>query len=648
MFVGRHEEPEAGPGPDVDAFSWCLLMEPLCRGGAAWLREQVPYVDNLQRGHLNKAQPSNEAQPPTRHNGNMYLLLAAHPRGAALQELTLAGLAQPANPEPRVVALTDLAAVVRELEARRPGGQPPRWIWHRTQDWYPALLASGVEVERCYDLTLCGNILAFSQFSAHTDYARNTDRVPVEDPALTPKALQPPRPPADQGALFDDPATGPPPGAPLEELRSEYAAQQSALAGVGTEENRRNRLQLLLAAESAAAIVAAEMQHAGVPWREDLHEQILAGHLGPRPPAGQRPVKLEALAAELRVMLNSPGLNPDSPQDLMRALHRNGIEVKTTRKWELRESSHPAIEPLLEYKRLSRLHTANGWSWLDAWVDGGRFRPEYVVGGVVSGRWASRGGGALQIPRQVRGAVHADPGHKLIVADASQLEPRVLAALAQDSAMAEAARDQDLYAGIAAKGFGGDRAKAKMALLGAMYGATSGEAGRLMPQLARIYPRAVDFVERAARAGEAGGTVTTRLGRSSPPPSGQWFLSQRSATAEEQRRAESIARSRGRFTRNFVVQGSAADWAACWLAELRRRLRALRPAGTGGSGGPVGAQLAFFLHDEVMVHAPSDRVDACIAAIEESAKAAKELLFGPIPVEFPVSMAVVDSYDLAK
>lgn len=648
MFVGRHEEPEAGPGPDVDAFSWCLLMEPLCRGGAAWLREQVPYVDNLQRGHLNKAQPSNEAQPPTRHNGNMYLLLAAHPRGAALQELTQAGLAQPANPEPRVVALTDLAAVVRELEARRPGGQPPRWIWHRTQDWYPALLASGVEVERCYDLTLCVNILAFSQFSVHTDYARNTDRVPVEDPALPPKSLQPPRPPADQGALFDDPATGPPPGAPLEELRSEYAAQQSALAGVGTEENRRNRLQLLLAAESAAAIVAAEMQHAGVPWREDLHEQILAGHLGPRPPAGQRPVKLEALAAELRVMLNSPGLNPDSPQDLMRALHRNGIEVKSTRKWELRESSHPAIEPLLEYKRLSRLHTANGWSWLDAWVDGGRFRPEYVVGGVVSGRWASRGGGALQIPRQVRGAVHADPGHKLIVADASQLEPRVLAALAQDSAMAEAARDQDLYAGIAAKGFGGDRAKAKMALLGAMYGATSGEAGRLMPQLARIYPRAVDFVERAARAGEAGGTVTTRLGRSSPPPSGQWFLSQRSATAEEQRRAESIARSRGRFTRNFVVQGSAADWAACWLAELRRRLRALRPAGTGGSGGPVGAQLAFFLHDEVMVHAPSDRVEACIAAIEESAKAAKELLFGPIPVEFPVSMAVVDSYDLAK
>ncbi|KQQ87702.1 bifunctional 3'-5' exonuclease/DNA polymerase [Arthrobacter sp. Leaf137] len=575
----------------------------------------------------------------------MYVLLAAHPSGAALQELTQAGEPEPANPGVRVVSTGDLPAVVRQLESRP---TPPRWIWHRTQDWYPALLRAGVELERCYDLTLCGNILAFSQFTAHTEYARTSDRTPVDDPVLPPKSLLPPAPPADQGALFEDPGSGPPLRHTPEELRTEYAAQQAALAGAGTDGSMRGRLQLLLAAESAGAMIAAEMQYAGVPWREDLHEEILAGYLGPRPPAGQRPARLEALAAELRQLLGSPTLNPDSPQELIRALHRNGIEVKSTSKWELKDSPHPVIGPLLEYKKLSRLHTANGWSWLDAWVAGGRFRPEYVVGGVVSGRWASRGGGALQIPRQIRGAVHADPGYKLIVADASQLEPRVLVALARDSVMAEAARDQDLYAGIAAKGFGGDRAKAKVALLGAMYGATSGESGRLMPQLARTYPRAVDFVEQAARAGEAGGTVTTRLGRSSPPPSERWYQSQRSATAEEQRRAESIARSRGRFTRNFVVQGSAADWAACWLAELRRRLRALRADGTGAGPGGTGPELVFFLHDEVMVHAPAGAVDECIRAIEDAAGAAKELLFGPIPVEFPVSVAVVDSYDLAK
>jgi DNA polymerase-1 len=578
----------------------------------------------------------------------MYLLLAAHADGAVIQELTAAGA--PAGAEPHVVSAAGLPGVVRGLEKRR-----PRWIWHRTQDWYPALLAAGVELERCYDLTLCGAILAHSEFTAHTAYALAAEKVTQDDELRQPpRALQPPPPPAEQGALFDDPGVRTAPRHSPAELRAEYAAQQAALSQAGTstgsstgasagaDATRSQRLRLLLAAESAGAMIAAEMQHAGVPWREELHEQILSGYLGPRPPQGHRPATLEALAAELRHLLQAPALNPDSPQELMRALHRNGIEVKSTRQWELKESAHPAIEPLLAFKKLSRLHAANGWAWLDAWVQNGRFRPEYVVGGVVSGRWASRGGGALQIPRQIRGAVHADPGYKLIVADASQLEPRVLVALAQDSRMAEAARDKDLYAGIAAQGFGGDRAKAKVALLGAIYGATTGESGRLMPQLARTYPRAVGFVEHAAREGEAGRTVTSRLGRSSPPPSDRWLQSQQSATAEEQRRAESVARSRGRFTRNFVVQGSAADWAACWLAELRRRLRAMRAAGT-----PAG-ELVFFLHDEVMVHCPEAAVQDCIRAIEEAAAAAKELLFGRIPVEFPVSVAVVDSYDQAK
>ena len=559
----------------------------------------------------------------------MYLLLASHQDGAAIQRISPSG--KP-TADARLVSRGELPGVVRELEAQR-----PRWVWNRAQDWYPGLLAEGVELERCHDLALCGAILANSAVTVHTDYAKSAEKLVQDDDTVPPRTLLPPPPPAEQDALFDDIT---PVGAGLAELRHEFAAQQAAVADVPGEQ--KQRLQLLLAAESACAIIAVEMQFAGVPWREELHEQILRDVLGPRPPLGHRPTALEVLCTELRQILKSPTLNPDSPQDLMRALHRNGIEVKSTRQWELQQSTHPAIIPLLAYKKLSRLHTANGWAWLDAWVHQGRFHPEYVVGGVVSGRWASRGGGALQIPKNIRAAVHADPGHKLIVADASQLEPRVLVALAQDTKMAEAARDKDLYAGIAAQGFGGDRQKAKVALLGAIYGATTGESGRLMPQLTRTYPRAVGFVEQAAREGEAGRTVTTRLGRSSPAPSQGWLRSQQSTTAEEQRRADSLARSRGRFTRNFVVQGSAAEWAACWLAELRRRLRTLR-----AEGSPSG-ELVFFLHDEVMVHAPDEAVDACVAAIEESANAAKELMFGRIPVEFPVSIAVVDSYDKAK
>ncbi|WP_125612449.1 bifunctional 3'-5' exonuclease/DNA polymerase [Specibacter cremeus] len=553
----------------------------------------------------------------------MYVLLAASPDPAVVELHPLDAAGTPQGPA-TTVQRQELANAVRAREADR----RPRWVWDRAQHWYPALLAAGVGVERCHDLALCRNILIHSTYAAGTGYAATRAPVPVVTDA------EPERRPAQQESLFERPAQRQGPAAT--ELIAELAGQLRAVAG----STHPDRLTLLLAAESAAALVAAEMQHAGVPWREDIHRALLAEHLGRQPAGTARPQRMEELAVMLRDALGAPALNPDSPLELMRALHRAGIDAKSTRSWELREFTHPAIEPLLAYRKLSRLFTANGWAWLDAWVHDGRFHSEYVVGGVVSGRWASRGGGALQIPRQIRAAAHAEPGHKLIVADAAQLEPRVLIALAQDAKMAEAARGKDLYAGIAAQGFGGERAHAKVALLGAIYGSTTGESGRLMPQLGRMYPRAVGFVEDAARAGERGDTVTTHLGRSTPPPAPQWLAAQRSATEAEQRRAESLARSRGRFTRNFVVQGTAAEWACCWLAELRRRLRTM-----GSDGTP---ELVFFLHDEVMVHCPDELVGAVERAVHESARAAKELLFGTIPVDFPVTVVVVDSYDQAK
>ena len=99
-----------------------------------------------------------------------------------------------------------------------------------------------------------------------------------------------------------------------------------------------------------------------------------------------------------------------------------------------------------------------------------------MPGGVVSGRWATRGGGALQIPKVVRRAVVADPGWRFVVADAGQLEPRVLAAVSGDDRLATAGAAGDLYAALAADAFDGDRARAKVALLGAMYGQTGGAA----------------------------------------------------------------------------------------------------------------------------------------------------------------------------
>ncbi|HEV7755187.1 MAG TPA: bifunctional 3'-5' exonuclease/DNA polymerase, partial [Mycobacteriales bacterium] len=297
---------------------------------------------------------------------------------------------------------------------------------------------------------------------------------------------------------------------------------------------------------------------------------------------------------------------------------RAGFELPSTRSWVLREVDHPAVAPLLAYKELARIHTANGWAWQDEWVRGGRFRPGYVPAGVVSGRWATRGGGGLQIPRRLRGAVVADPGHVLVVADAGQLEPRVLAAMSADPAMVRAAGDADLYAALAAESFDGDRDRAKIGLLAAMYGQTGGSAAVPLGVLRRRYPVALDLLEDAARTGEHGGLVRSRLGRTCPPGS----------PADGP-----AARARGRFTRNFVVQATAAEWAAALLAGLRRRLT-----------GIDGAELVFFQHDEVVVHTPTAGAEAVVAAVHDAGVDAGRLLFGDSGVRFPLVAVAADCY----
>jgi DNA polymerase-1 len=370
--------------------------------------------------------------------------------------------------------------------------------------------------------------------------------------------------------------------------------------------------------------------------------------------AGGAPEKLEDAARRVRDALGDPAASLDSQPKLLRSLHRAGVLAESTSRWELAEYRHPVIEPLLEYKKLSRLLSANGWSWLAEWVHDGRFRPVYVPGGVVTGRWASSGGGALQIPRQLRPAVRADPGWRLVVADVAQLEPRVLAAMARDTALADAARGKDLYAGIVETGAVALRSEAKIAMLGAMYGATTGDSGRLVPRLRRAFPRAMALVDEAARTGENGGVVSTWLGRSSPAPSPTWHDAQSrasdvAASGLDETRARRWARDRGRFTRNFIVQGTAAEWALAWLADLRGRLAAMPPVAVADAAprsGPVFAtrpHLAFFLHDEVMIHAPAAHADAVAVAVREAAASAARLLFGDFPIDFPLELRISES-----
>ncbi len=129
----------------------------------------------------------------------------------------------------------------------------------------------------------------------------------------------------------------------------------------------------------------------------------------------------------------------------------------------------------------------------------------------------------------------------------------------------------------------------------------------------------MQLVEDAARAGERGEVVHSWLGRACPPPSDSWW-----STGD--------THARGRFTRNFVVQATAAEWALCLLADLRRRL----------SAAPGDGELVFFQHDEVMVH--TRRPDAAAAHVLASAASATRLLFGDTAVRFPMEVEVRECY----
>ncbi|MEC3998334.1 bifunctional 3'-5' exonuclease/DNA polymerase [Actinacidiphila sp. DG2A-62] len=542
------------------------------------------------------------------------------------QDLTEAGAV--AGP-PRGHA--DLAAEV----ARREAADAPRWVWAATDEVYPWLLDRGSgRPARCHDAKLVESLLLGREGrhgrprSLGAAWAR-LHGLPEPEDAPEPGA-------DDQPVLFAADRRHLPPGVdPLAALVEVHADQQRRTAGG----EHPDRMRLLCAAESAGALAAVEMGRDGLPWSASVHDELLTGLLGPRPAGGARPALLGELALRIQQALGGRPVNPDSPAQMLPAFARAGVRLASTRSYELRGVDHPAAGLLLRYKELSRIHAAHGWAWRESWVRDGRFHPEYVVGGVVSGRWATRGGGALQIPRLLRAAVVADPGHRLVVADAGQLEPRVLAAMSADPGLVRAAAaGDDLYAALALDAFRGDRPRAKIGLLAAMYGQTSGEAGQLLAVMRRRFPAALALVESAARTGEAGGVVRSRLGRTSPAPSADRFLDEDADPGDGASTDRRAARSWGRFTRNFLIQASASDWALAMLAALRRRLAAIGPE----------PRLVFFQHDEVIVHAPRELAEPVRAAVEAAGDEARRLVFGATPVRFPLQTHAVRCYAEAK
>src|SRR5699024_5654979 len=183
--------------------------------------------------------------------------------------------------------------------SREPGRTPPRWVFSDTPQWYPPLLAAGVSIDRCHDLRLAHAILAPSELVGAPDpirMAEDWDAEPVDDSA------------AEAAALFEvDAGRGHVRQVPhdIEAGLAAYARQRTG-GGTAREQGRR---RLVLAADAAGGLVAAEMRPAGVPWGVVQHARTLTEALGPRPLRDGNPAKMLAVADRVRAGLEGPHAN---------------------------------------------------------------------------------------------------------------------------------------------------------------------------------------------------------------------------------------------------------------------------------------------------------------------------------------------------
>jgi DNA polymerase I len=214
--------------------------------------------------------------------------------------------------------------------------------------------------------------------------------------------------------------------------------------------------------------------------------------------------------------------------------------------------------------------------------------------------------------------VRAEDGHVFVRADLGQIEPRVLAAVSGDRALAAATEADDMYLPVA-NTFGVSRDAAKVAVLGAMYGQTTGTGAQALRQLKRAYPVAMDYLDAADARARDGHDLRTFGGR---------LVLMRSGGSS----AEVAAR--GRYGRNAMIQGAAAEFFKMWAVTVRARVPA--------------ARIVLCLHDELLIHTPELNDETVSAAVRDCLDEAAARWVPGSGVRFTADISVVRSWSDAK
>jgi DNA polymerase-1 len=282
----------------------------------------------------------------------------------------------------------------------------------------------------------------------------------------------------------------------------------------------------------------------------------------------------------------------------------------------------PAIE---QWRELSKLKS----TYLDAFPeligDDGRLHTTFNQTATTTGRLSSTNPNLQNIPirteqgREIRACFVAEPGCRLISADYSQVELRLLSHIADEEVLKEIfRRGEDVHTATAEAILGGrtdpgTRSKAKMVNYGIVYGLSAygladrlqidqDEAQEFIDRYLERFPAVKRFIDATIAKATTDGYVTTLFGRIRRIP--------------ELRARQRQTRLLGeRLAVNMVIQGTAADIIKVAMVRARNELRA---AG-------LSTKLVLQIHDELLFEAPEDEVEAASTIVRREMADAFEL-----------------------
>ena len=345
-----------------------------------------------------------------------------------------------------------------------------------------------------------------------------------------------------------------------------------------------------------------------------------------------------------------PGFNPDSPRQLGELLFGKlglpGGRKTSTGQFSTDEKTlaklagaHPVVPAILDYRACTKLKSTYV-DKLPTLIDAdSRVHTTYAQAFTETGRLSSSDPNLQNIPvrtergRRIRAAfVARDDRHRIVSADYSQIELRLMAAFSGDEAMLAAFRSgADIHRETASRVYGvmpalvsdEQRSKCKMVNFGIIYGISAfglsqrlkvprREAEGLIDSYFRLYPGVRDFMSAAVAKAREKGYAETMLGRRRTLRD----IDSRNATARGAAERDAI---------NTPIQGSAADLIKIAMVRVDRALKERR----------LRTKMVLQIHDELVFDAPEDEVDEVVELARREMTGAYD--FG-VPLEVGVGV----------